>query len=162
MSSGTSTDITNDTQVSFEQNDLENAENKNELSLLEETTASVWYHITSTQETYSGTQIPKSFEVDVPKTSATPFGKMWTHGNATEHMHQAMISIKDSPRLKGSNPNLYSQFILYDYYKSLGKVVSKGVKYNSTVTEGHWEFAFAPARKGQKYPVVKHALFRGI
>ena len=127
-----------------------------------ETTAVVWDHIKATQDTYSGTVIPKSFEVDVPKTVRTPSGKMWTHGNATEHMYEALASIKETPRLKVSNPNLYSQFILYDYYKSLGEAVSKGISYNKTVEVGNWKFAFAPARNGQKYPVVKHALFKGL
>lgn len=128
----------------------------------DESTAVVWEHIKATQETYSGTVIPKSFEVDVPKSSKTPAGKMWTHGNATEHMYEAMISIKESPRLKGSNPNLYSQFILYDYYKSLGRAIKKGINFKTTVRIGNWEFAFAQARNGQNYPVVKHALFTGL
>ncbi|GEM_PF-2725854 len=127
-----------------------------------ETTAIVWNHIKATQGTYRGTVIPKSFEVDVPHTTMTPAGKMWTHGNATEHMYEAMVSIKDDPRIKGSNPNLYSQFILYDYYRALGKAVSKGVNYKNIITVGNWEFAFSPARNGQKYPVVKHALFTGL
>lgn len=128
----------------------------------DETTAVVWNHIDATQDSYGGTIIPKSFVVDVPTSAATPTGKMWTHGNATEHMYEAMVSIKDNPRLKGSNPNLYSQFVLYDYYKSLGKAVSKGISYNHTIKVGNWEFVFAPARKGQKYPVVKNALFTGL
>lgn len=128
----------------------------------DEPTAVVWNHITATQDVYNGTKIPRSFEIDVPKTAMTPDGKMWTHGNATEHMYEAMISIKDNPRLKGSNPNLYTQFVLYDYYKSLGRAISAGVSYKRTTKVGNWEFAFGPARKGQKYPVVKHALFTGI
>ena len=50
-------------------------------------TSEVWNHITSTAENYSGTVIPKSFEIN------TPAGKMWTHGNATEHMYEAVTSI---------------------------------------------------------------------
>ena len=129
---------------------------------IDEPTASVWDHIKPTADNYANSSIPRSFEVDVPKTVDTPQGKMWTHGNATKHMNEAMTSLKDNPLLKVSNPKLYAQFILYDYYKSLGKAVSKGIKYSSTVTEGSWEFIFAPARSGAKYPVVKHALFKGL
>ena len=125
-------------------------------------TATVWNHIVATQETYENTPIPKSFTIDVPRTTTTPNGKMWTHGNATEHIYEALISIKESPRLKNSNPNLYSQFILYDYYQSLGRAVSMGISYKRTMRVGNWEFAFAPARKGKEYPVVKHSLFAGI
>jgi len=128
-----------------------------------ESTATVWNHVKATQENYSGTVIPKSFEVDVPITSATPDGKLWTHGNATEHMYEAVTSIKkQAPSIINSNPNLYSQFILYDYYKSLGKAVDKGTKHGSTVTVGNWEFIIVKPREGQKYPVVKHALFTGL
>ena len=129
---------------------------------VEETTASVWRHVKPTADNYLNTQIPRSFEVDVPKTSATPLGKMWTHGNATEHMYEALTSIKATPLIKVGNPNLYAQFILYDYYKSLGRAVEKGVKYSGTVTVGNWEFAFSKPRPGAKYPVVKHALFKGL
>jgi len=128
----------------------------------DESTAVVWNHIEATAENYPNTPIPRSFAVDVPKTAATPDGRMWTHGNATEHMYEAMISLKENPMLKNSNPTLYSQFVLYDYYKSLGQAVSNGVKFSGTVTVGNWEFAFSQARSGQKYPVVKHALFNGL
>ena len=132
------------------------------LLVKDESTASVWEHINPTASNYTNSKIPRSFEVVVPKTATTPSGKMWTHGNATKHMQEAMASLKDNPMLKVSNPNLYAQFILYDYYKSLGKAVSNGIKYSGTVTEGSWEFAFAKARPGAKYPVVKHALFKGL
>ena len=37
-------------------------------------------------ENYGGTVIPKSFTIN------TPQGDMWTHGNATEHMYETLIS----------------------------------------------------------------------
>lgn len=129
---------------------------------IDKPTAEVWDHIEATQDTYRGTVIPKSFVVDVPRSIVTPEGKMWTHGNATEHMYEAMVSIKENPRLKGSNPNLYSQFVLYDYYKSLNRAIRKGISFKKTMKVGNWEFAFAPARNDQKFPVVKHALFVGL
>lgn len=70
--------------------------------------------------------------------------------------------LKEIPMRIVSNPDLYTQFILCDYYKSLGSAVSKGVKYSGTVTAGSWEFAFAKPRSGAKYPVVKHALFKSL
>jgi len=128
-----------------------------------ENTAEVWNHLNATQENYGGTVIPKSFEIDVPMTKVTPDGKLWTHGNATEHMYESVASIKNhaSPVIN-SNPKLFSQFILYDYYKSLGKAVRKGIQYGSKVTVDSWEFIIVPSRNGGKYPVVKHALFTGL
>lgn len=124
--------------------------------LKEETTAIVWKKIEATAENYPGTDIPRSFVIDTPR------GKMWTHGNATEHMYEAMSSPKLYPQIKNSNPKLYSQFILYDYYKSLGKAVSNGIKYEQKITNGNWEFIFSKPRSGAKYPVVKHAKFKGL
>ena len=78
-------------------------------------------------------------------------------------MYEAVSSIKKNAlKIINSNPNLYSQFILYDYYKSVGKVLEKGVKYGQITKVGNWEFIIVQARPGQKYPVVKHALFVGL
>ena len=129
----------------------------------DEGTAVVWDHINAIQKYYEGTVIPRYFELDVPKTKVTPEGKVWTHGNATEHIYEAVTSIRrHAPSIVNSNPNLYSQFILYDYYKSLGKAVRKGFDYGSIATVGNWEFIIVKPRNGQKYPVVKHALFTGL
>jgi hypothetical protein len=129
----------------------------------DEPTAVVWHHLKSTAENYDGTVIPRSFEIDVPKTALSPNGKLWTHGNATEHMYEAASSIKaQAPRIVNSNPNLYSQFILYDYYKSLGRAIKKGLPYGTRITAGNWEFIIVKSRDGDKYPVVKHALFSGL
>lgn len=88
---------------------------------------------------------------------------MWTHGNATKHMYDALISTKlRPPMLKNSHPNLYAQFILYNYYKELGEVVRSGITYNKTINTKHWEFIFSPARVKGGDPVVKHAKFRGL
>lgn len=92
----------------------------------------------------------------------TAAGMMWTHGNATEHMYEAVSSSRFYPEIKNSNPNLYSQFILYDYHKSLNKAVKKGIKYDTKITIGNWEFIFSKPRKNGDNPVVKHAKFSGL
>ncbi len=120
-------------------------------------TAIVWKHIKGTQDNYIGTVLPKSFTID------TPQGKMWTHPNATKHMNEAVTSIKiKSPRLINSNPNMYSQFILYDYWKNLSSAVNKNINYNRLVKSGNWEFKFARPRESGKKPVVIHAKFNGL
>ena len=63
-------------------------------------TSIVWFYIKSTQDVYAGTDLPRSFNIDVPN------GQMWTHGNATKHMHEAILSLKEDPKLKDSNPKL--------------------------------------------------------
>lgn len=119
-------------------------------------TAEVWNHVHPTQGNYAGTYLPKSFNVD------TPQGAMWTHNNATKHMHETILSIKDSPVLKNRDPKLYTQFILYDYWKSLGKAVKSGIVYNEMIYAGRWEFMFAKPRSKDSNPVIKHAKFTGL
>ena len=129
----------------------------------DEPTSVVWNHIDATQENYGGTDVPRSFVVDVPKTSFTPDGKLWTHGNATKHISEAVTSVKEyTPELINSNPRLYSQFILYDYYKTIGKAVKQKFELNKPFTVGNWEFIFVNDSKGGKYPVVKHSVFKGF
>lgn len=119
-------------------------------------TSEVWTHVYPTQSNYEGTDLPRSFSVD------TPQGQMWTHNNATEHMYEAIISIKDTPSLKNSEPKLYTQFILYDYWKSLGVAVRDGILYNKLIHIGSWEFMFSKPRNSSSNPVIKHAKFTGL
>lgn len=72
-------------------------------------------------------------------------------GNATEHVYEAVSSKNDNPRLKNSNPDLYTQFILYDFYKSVSKVVRNGINYEKRITSGRWDFVFSRPRSGQQY-----------
>lgn len=120
-----------------------------------EPTATVWPYINPTQSNYIGTQIPRSFTVDLPN------GKLWTHGNATKHMNDFVISLKDNPRLTQSNPNLLSQFILYDYRKSLIEVSKNGIIKSGRVKVNHWEFGFSTNSK-DKHTAVIHAKFLGF
>ncbi len=119
-------------------------------------TSIVWKHIDITQGNYGGTNLPRSFNID------TPQGKMWTHGNATKHMHEAILSIKENLMIKDTNPGLYTQFILFDYWKSLGSAVKKGISYERKVTSGKWEFVFSKPRNQGENPVIIHARFKGV
>ena len=77
-------------------------------------------------------------------------------------MHEAILSIKDDPKLKNTNPKLYTQFILYDYWKSLESAVESSIKYDKKITSGSWEFIFSKPRKSGDNPVIKHAKFTGL
>ncbi|MBR6366082.1 MAG: hypothetical protein IKS10_08325 [Lachnospiraceae bacterium] len=119
-------------------------------------TSIVWKHMEITQSEYGGTQLPRSFNID------TLNGKFWTHNNATKHMHEAILSLKDNPRMKNTNPKLYTQFILYEYWRALQDAVQHGVTFEKKVYAGKWEFIFSKPRKEGDNPVVKHAKFTGI
>ena len=75
---------------------------------------------------------------------------------------EALSSNKAFPKLKNSNPKLYAQFILYDYYKNLNNVVKYGIQYQKILMSGSWEFILSKPRKQEYYPVVKHARFTGL
>ena len=119
-------------------------------------TSIVWEHIFPTQENYGGTDLPRSFNAD------TSQGQMWTHNNATKHLHEAILSLKDNPMLKDTNPKLYTQFILYEYWRSLGKAVNSKITYNRKIYSGSWEFVFSKPRKSGDNPAVIHAKFTGL
>ena len=116
-------------------------------------TGTVWDNITPTQENYPFTEIPKSFVVEVNGQ------KMWVHGNATEHMYQDFYN--GTAYTKCTNPKLYTQELMSDFYGSLQKATKSGIIYEEKITQGNWEFIFARPRQAGQFPVVKHAKFNG-
>ena len=97
------------------------------------------------------------------RSKAEPQKEYWTHANATEHMYEDVVirALKehglDSPRSK-----LYSQFILYDYRKSLSSLLRRtDFEHGKLFKEGKWEFIVVKPRKKGQNPVIKHAQFLG-
>lgn len=125
------------------------------LGIQNESTASVWQYIRPTQPNYPNTQIPRSFIVD------TEYGSFWTHGNATKHMNEAVTTLKDSPMMAHTNPTLLSQFVLYDYRKTLEQIASQNIKLGHMYEGKHWKLMFKK-KKSDKHTVVVHALFKGL
>ena len=116
----------------------------------------VWNNITATQENWPNTQIPKSFEIEINGQ------KMWVHGNATEHMYDDVYAkIMAGEGTAYTNPNLYTQELMTDFYGSLEKATASGIEYNELISTGNWEFIFSPARQEGVLPVIKHAQFNG-
>ena len=96
-------------------------------------TGTVWDNITPTQEKYPYTNIPKSFEIEVNGE------KMWVHGNATEHMYEEVYKgITTGNGTAYTNPNLYTQEIMSDFYGSLQEATKSGIVYGEKITEGNW------------------------
>ncbi|MDD6812548.1 MAG: hypothetical protein PUD93_11960 [Lachnospiraceae bacterium] len=119
-------------------------------------TGTVWDNITPTQENYPYTNIPKSFEIEVNGE------KMWVHGNATEHMYEDVYKgITTGNGTAYTNPNLYTQEIMSDFYGSLQEATKSGIIYGEKITQGNWEFIFAQPRQAGQLPVIKHAQFNG-
>ncbi|MDU6012034.1 MAG: hypothetical protein E6Y86_08340 [Slackia sp.] len=91
----------------------------------------------------------------------TEHGSFWTHGNATKHMNEAVTTLKGSQMMTNTNPDLLSQFVLYDYRKALNKVTSQDVKLGHMYESDHWSIMFKK-KKGDANTVVVHALFKGF
>ncbi|MDO4502742.1 MAG: filamentous hemagglutinin [Coriobacteriia bacterium] len=122
----------------------------------DERTATVWGHISATQAEYPGTYLPRSFVVN------TPNGNFWTHGHATKHMYSAVKKAMESPSFMGANHGMLTQFLLYDYRKSIAKAAKRGIRLDGrSQVYGHWEIAFSKRRE-DKCPVVMHAKFLGF
>ena len=116
-------------------------------------TAEVWNNITPTQPNYSGTELPRSF---VMKTSKDSF---WVHGNATEHMADYLIKQSNSGHSLGST-KLDTQLMLSDMRSSLSTVTQGGIKYNTPLKHGNWEFIIKPSRTKNKHDLIIHAMYK--
>lgn len=119
-------------------------------------TGTVWDNIKATQDNYPNTNVPKSFEVEVNGQ------KMWVHGNATEHMYEDVYAkITAGEGTAYTNPNLYTQELMSDFYGSLEQATVSGIQYGELISAGNWEFIFAAPRQEGLLPVIKHAQFNG-
>lgn len=114
-------------------------------------TGTVWDNITATQENYPQTKVPRSFEVDVNGQ------KMWVHGNATEHIYDEVKGFYNGGKTAYTNPDLYTQELMNDFYYSLKQAAASGIKYGEKIVQGNWEFIFAEPRIEGLFPVVKHS-----
>ena len=91
---------------------------------------------------------------------------MWVHGNATEHIYEDITAqfykqMKKGEGLAYTNPNLYSQMVMSDFYGSLEKAIDSEIIYEEIINQGNWEFIFSKPRENGLLPVVKHAKFNG-
>ena len=111
-------------------------------------TGTVWDNIKATQECYGGTQIPRSFEIDLGDQ------KIWVHGNATKHLYDDVIN-------RGGDTDLYTQILLSDFKGALQEAVSSGIAYGETITVNNWTFKISPAKEDGLLPALIHAQFNG-
>ncbi len=113
--------------------------------------ATVWSSIKATQPVYAGTVIPRSFEL------TTSAGKVWVHGNATEHMAEYATAMLG----RGVNPQLVqvgSQVQLNSLKAAVDAASRGGMEYGKVIRTGGWELIFAAPREAGQLPALKHAL----
>lgn len=138
----------------------------------------------ATQPLYEGTEIPKSFQMNLDDKD------IWVHGNATEHMYEDVSKLINNPwgkeyvnsmtgkggqmMIDGKMVQLpkesmspwldskyYSQLLLEDFRASLIQVTKDGIPFDELKTVGNWEFKFSQPRQPGQLPVLKHAQFNG-
>ncbi len=119
-------------------------------------TSGVWNKITPTQDTYPGTNLPRSFKV------STKDGELWVHGHATIHMHEDITTNSSNKiRLKITNPPLYTQFILHDFQQTVNAASKSPALYDKIQEIGNWQIRVSKPRKKGQLPAITHAVFKG-
>jgi RHS repeat-associated protein len=116
-------------------------------------TGTIWDSIKPTQPLYEGTTIPRSFEM------TTANGKIWVHGNATEHIAEyatAMLNRGVSP----SVVNMSTQAQMRSLQAAVNAATANGVQYGKLLNIGGWELKFGAPQQAGQLPVLIHALAR--
>lgn len=114
-------------------------------------TGTVWDDIIASQPNYSGSVLPKSFEL------ATANGtKVWVHGNATEHIAEylSMKAINSTPEAV----RLATQQQLRSLQSAVDAATKNGIIYDQLIQIGGWELKFGMARVPGQLPVLFHAI----
>ena len=115
------------------------------------TTGTVWDSVKATQPLYEGTAIPRSFEL------ATGNGKVWVHGNATEHMAEYATSMLN----RGVSPpllNMSTQAQITSLQSAVTAATANGVPYGKLLNVGGWELKFGAPQQAGQLPALIHAL----
>jgi len=115
---------------------------------------SVFDDIKATQPNYPGSEIPKSFEMQLPNGQ-----KVWVHGNATEHF--AEFAQSKALNYTPEAVRLATQEQLRSLQAAVNAATNNGIIYNEIINFGGWELKFAPPSAPGLLPALIHALFGG-
>lgn len=112
----------------------------------------VWNDIKPTQPSYSGSNIPKSFELQLPNGQ-----KVWVHGNATEHIaeYAQYVANRGTPEAL----RLVTQQELRSLQAAVNSVTKEGVPYDRLIVVDGWELKFSRSRSNDGLPALIHALY---
>ncbi len=116
-------------------------------------TGTVFDAITPTQSVYTGSVIPRSFEMSLSNGQ-----RVWVAGNATEHLaeYAQMKALNYTP----DAVRLASQEQLVSLQSAVNVAIKNGVPYNQILSVDGWELKFAPPRQLGQLPSLIHALQR--
>lgn len=122
---------------------------------IEKLAGTVWKNIKATDKMYPGTKIPKSFELTVGKQ------KFWIAPNATKHMLEYLQDTNGThKKIITHNMPINCQALLSSMQAAVERVISSGVKYDTMIKIGCWEFRFGMPRGEGLLPSIYHANFK--
>ena len=117
-------------------NSVENLKNT-----VEKLAGTVWKNIKATDKMYPGTKIPKSFELAIGKQ------KFWVAPNATKHMLEYLQDTNGThKKIITHNMPINCQALLSSMQVAVERAISSGVKYDTMIKIGCWEFRFGMPR----------------
>lgn len=111
----------------------------------------VWDFIVPTDKNWPNTDIPRSFEIEVPS------GRFWVHPNATEHMFEFLRPAHGEVR--PGDPRLQAQTVLSAFRAALDAATRNGLRSNRPEPVNGWEFEIKQ-RPTDRLPVVMHAKYK--
>ncbi|SKB09670.1 hypothetical protein SAMN02745166_05171, partial [Prosthecobacter debontii] len=114
-------------------------------------TGTVWDSIKATQPLYEGTVVPRSFEL------VTGNGKVWVHGNATEHMAEYATAMLNRG-VSSSMVNMGTQAQMTSLQSAVNAATTNGVPYGKLLNVGSWELKFGAPQQAGQLPALIHAL----
>ena len=122
---------------------------------VEELAGTVWKNIKPTDKMYPGTKIPKSFELAIGKQ------KFWVAPNATKHMLEYLQDTNGThKKIITHNMPINCQALLSSMQVAVERAISSGVKYDTMIKIGCWEFRFGMPRDEGLLPSIYHANFK--
>ncbi|MFD0363567.1 hypothetical protein ACFQZZ_19130 [Nocardia sp. GCM10030253] len=113
-----------------------------------------WDEIKATQDNYPGTELPRSYEMQVGE------NRVWVHGNATEHMAEYLQHMAGRGSTK-AQLDLAAQAQMKSLQAAVEEASRNGMVYNQLVRYGGWELKFGEPRGAGQLPAVVHALYVG-
>jgi hypothetical protein len=125
---------------------------KNAVERLGET---VWKKIKLTDQIYPGTKIPKSFELSVGKE------RVWVAPNATKHMLEYIQDTNGThKKIITHTMPINCQILLLSFRSAVKQAIYQGIKYDTMIRIGCWEFRFGMPRGEGLLPSIYHANFK--
>jgi hypothetical protein len=114
-------------------------------------TGTVWDDVKPTQPPWPGTVVPRSFEL------STGSGRVWVHGNATEHIAERATAMLNRG-VSREAVDLATQQQIRSLQAAVESATRNGVPFGQLIRVGGWELKFAPPRGPGQLPALIHAL----